>query len=410
MGLGPSSSTAPLPEPRSPEPAPRWLRVLRGAYLILSGTLFLSFVLELGARAFHRTKAPPPSTTVAESPAEDVTYTLHPYFQTLAPPSAETLRGPYLAGWSVFPPDAVVAKDRFRILFLGGSTTATKYPELVGKELESSIGPITVYNLGFDWHCSLHSLYKIWTYADDIRPDLTIALEGINDFFRGFTPPRLSLPVYRPDYSHYSGPLYAFWIPGHSRFDGRDVFFARPAKGVGPTGPQDPSLSGLIESILESSVFLHALHLRPDRPVAPTLEAASLPSETLLRALPDYQRNMRNLVTSCETKRLPLLLLTMPYTTGFPSGFLRAKSFFTNDDEHTLSEEDFAKGMDRFNAATIALRDEPAVHVYTLGEEIRDQALFKDEVHLKPEGLQIEARAVARYIVEHGLLREPRNR
>jgi hypothetical protein len=404
-----SSPSAPHLERRSPSPTPRWVRALRDAYLILSGTLFLFFVLEVGCRAFHRTKTSPQPTTAAESPAEDVTYTLHPYFQTQAPPSAQTLRGPYLAGWSVFPPDTVVAKNRFRILFLGGSTTATKYPELVGKELETSIGPVTVYNLGFDWHCSLHSLYKIWTYADDIRPYLTIALEGINDFFRGFTPPRLSLPVYRSDYSHYSGPLYAFWIPGHSRFDGRDVFFARPAKGVGPTGPQDPSLSGLLESIVEGSALLHALGVRP-RPVVPTIEAAPLPSETLLRALPDYERNMRNLVTSCETKHLPLLLLTMPYTTGFPMGFLRAKSFFTNDDEHTLSEEDFAKGMDRFNAATIALRDEPAVHVFTLGEEIRDKALFKDEVHLKPEGLEIEARAVARYIVEHGLLREPRNR
>lgn len=76
----------------------------------------------------------------------------------------------------------------------------------------------------------------------------------------------------------------------------------------------------------------------------------------------------------------------------------------------TLSEEDFAKGMDRFNAATIALRDEPALHVFTLGEEIRDKALFKDEVHLQPEGLQLEAQAVARYILENGLLRGPRNR
>jgi hypothetical protein len=386
------------------------VRAFRDAYLILSGTLFLFLLLEVGWRAFHGAKALSHPAPVAESPAEDVTYTLHPYFQTLAPPSAGTLRGPYLAGWSVFPPEAVLAKGRFRILFLGGSTTATKYPELVGKELETSIGPVTVYNLGFDWHCSLHSLYKIWTYADDIRPDLTIALEGINDFFRGFTPPRLSLPVYRPDYSHYSGPLYAFWIPGRSRFDGRDVFYARPAKGSGPAGPQDPTLSGLLESIVQDSAFLHALNLRLDRPVVPAVEAAPLPSETLLRALPDYERNMRNLVMSCETKHLPLLLLTLPYTTGFPMGFLREKSFFTNDDVHTLSEEDFAKGMDRFNAATIALRDEPAVHVFTLGEEIRDKALFKDEVHLKPEGLRLEAQAVARYIVEHGLLREPGNR
>jgi len=49
-------------------------------------------------------------------------------------------------------------------------------------------------------------------------------------------------------------------------------------------------------------------------------------------------------------------------------------------------------------------------HVFTLGEEIRDRELFKDEVHLKPEGLRLEAQAVARYIVEHRLLHKPRSR
>lgn len=369
------------------------LRALRVGYRILAATLVLALVLELGARALRGA----PSSTDA------VAYNLHPYFQLLPPPSASALRGPYLAGWRVDPPEAAEAKGRLRILFLGGSTTASGYPELVRTLLESRLGPVTVYNLAFDWHCSLHSLYKIWTYADDIRPDLVVAMEGINDFYRGFTPTRLALPEYRPDYSHYSGGLYAFWKPAKAQFDGRNAFESKFAD-------TDEGPKGFLGSLARGSVFLRSLGLAPARESSATVRTGPLPSETLLRSLPDYERNMRNLADSCRAKGLPLLLLTMPYATGFPTGFLQRKGFFTNDDEHVLSPEDFAKGMDRFNAATVALRDEPAVHVLPLADAMRDKALFEDEVHLKFEGLKLEAILVAQYVVERKLCAEPRNR
>jgi hypothetical protein len=147
-----------------------------------------------------------------------------------------------------------------------------------------------------------------------------------------------------------------------------------------------------------------------DRPPARAESTAPRPEETVLRALPDFERNMRNLTASCKLKDLPLLLLTMPYTTASNRVFLQPNGFFTNDDVHGLSNEDFSRGMDRFNQAVLELRDEPAVHVLPLAERIRETALFRDEVHLTLDGQRLEAQIVAQYVVDHRLLREPRNR
>jgi len=382
---------------------PPWLRALRAAYLIFAGTVLLALLLEVGWRVVHRPDA-------AGISVDQVPFTLHPYFQVLPAPTKNHQRGPFLAGWPVHPPDAALAKGRFRILFLGGSTTGSKYPEFVGEELEKSIGPTTVYNLGYDWHCSLHSLYKIWTYADELQPDLIVDLEVVNDFYRGFTPPAFSLPVYRPDYSHYSGALHMFWSPGRSSFDGREAFYARPVGEFERFGARDETLSGLLRSIVRESAFLHGLHISLDEPSARAPGDAPAPEETVLRSLPDFARNMRNIADSCRIKGFPLLLLTMPYTTGGTHFFLRPKGLFTNDGVRVLPDGDFARGMDRFNEVVLALREEPAVQVLPLADEIREPALFVDEVHLTLEGQRREAQLVARYILDNGLLREPRSR
>lgn len=384
--------------PRSP-----WARALRASYLILAGTVLLAILLEVGWRVFHRTDPAGIST-------ENVPFTLHPYFQVLPAPTKSHQVGPFLAGWPVHPPEAAQAKGRFRILFLGGSTTGSKYPEFVREELEKSIGPTTIYNLGYDWHCSLHSLYKIWTYADDIQPDLIVDLEVVNDFYRGFTPPAFSLPVYRPDYSHYAGPLHMFWSPGRSRFDGRVAFFARPVGEFEKYEALDESLPGLLRSIVRNSAVLHAMDVRSEEPVARASADAPAPEETVLRSLPDFERNMTSLAASCRLKGFPVLALTMPYTTAGTHFFLRPKGLFTNDGVRVLPDADFARGMDRFNEVVLSLRDEPAVHVLPLADEIRQPAFFVDEVHLTLEGQRREAQLVARYILDNGLLREPRSR
>jgi hypothetical protein len=375
-------------------------------YLVLANTLVLCVALEVGWRALA--PAVERGTRYVSVRGDDVPYALHPYFQTSFPPDSNTLRGARLAGWPVHP-----MKDdgaRFRVVFLGGSTTATMYPYHVRDELERALGPTTIYVLGYDWHCSLHSLYKLWTYADTIAPDLVVVLDNVNDFYRGFTSPATSLPQYREDYSHHAGALHAFWTVGRSRFDGRPVFHARPNGAFEAFEGHADDLASLGGDLLSASAFLRSVRAGFARP--PTTEAivTAMPDGVVLRALPQFERNMANLARSCRVKDVPVLFLTMPWTLASGRSFLPPGTFFTNDGRHHLDDAGFRMGIERFNDAVLALADEPHAHVFALHERIIDPALFLDEVHLTKEGQKLEGEAVARHVIENELLRTPRER
>jgi hypothetical protein len=392
----------------------RTARVLRALYLVTCNTLLLLLLLEIGWRALagQDEQALGPRRRMA-SP-ERVGYSLHPYFQMVFPPDRKTDPGPDLAGWRVDPPGAAFDSERLQVLFLGGSTTATEYPGHVRRMLEPELGPATAYNLSWSWHCSLHSLYKLWTYVDAIEPDLVVVLHNVNDFYRGFTPPSYALPQYRPDYSHYSGALSAFWSLGRSRYDRRPVFYARPGERYGDSlDPPDRSVGGLFRGLAARSEVLRALSNRFGESRAERRKrerAARRPArfedELLLRSLPSFERNLRNLRESCVAKGLPVVFLTMPFTVEIDDPtFMFPGEFLTNDGVDHVGLEDFRRGLTRFNQAVLEVEtDDPLVQVFDLASAIGDAALFEDEVHLTPEGLVLEGELVSAFLLESGLL------
>jgi len=400
---------------------PRWRRGARAAYLILVNTLALLVLLEAGWRLVHDVTTPEDRKARAFAPPDRVGYTLHPFMQMANPPDERTDAGPHMWGWRVDPPGAVMAPNRLRILFLGGSTTNTDYPSFVRQQLEPALGAVTVYNVSFDWHCSLHSLYKFWTYVDEIHPDLVVVLHNINDFYRGFTPPRYSLPQYRADYSHYSGAMNLFWSVGKSKYDQRPVFYARPGLRVADRlDPPDRSFTGMLKSLVAGSEVLRGLReaiggerlaelqRRAGVQDAPErVESKMMFADEVLRSLPAFERNMGNLAASCALKQVPLLLLTMPFSIDVPNpSFLLPGRMMTNDGIHHMQPADFAFGMGRFNEAVLALRDEPRTWVFDLAPKLTETRLFLDEVHFIQEGVKLEGGLVADYILEHRLLGE----
>ena len=398
---------------------PLWRRALRAGYLILCSTLLLVVVLEAGWRIAADLGTPEDQKTQAFAPPDRVGYTLHPFMQMANPPNKRTDPGPHMSGWSVVPPHAVTAEGRTRILFLGGSTTNTDYPAFVRQQLEPELGPVTVYNVSFDWHSSLHSLYKFWTYVDEIEPDLVVVLHNVNDFYRGFTPPRYSLPQYRADYSHYAGAMNLFWSQGKSRYDQRPVFYARPAlRLVDRLDPPDRSFKGLLRSLAAGSEVLRALSAAAGvappaayvtqaggEPAPQEAQAVMMFADDVLRSLPAFERNLRNLRTSCAVKQVPLLLLTMPFSIEVSNpSFILPGRLMTNDGVHHMQPGDFEFGLRRFNEAVLGLRDEPRAWVFDLAPELSETRLFLDEVHFIQEGVKLQGGLVAAYILEHGLL------
>lgn len=374
-------------------------RVFRALYLLTCNSILLLLALEIGVRLAASLRTPQPDDPPRS--ADDVVYTLNPFFQTAMPPLEGTSPGPFLAGWQVHPAEHAHTPGRKRILFLGGSTTVSDYPFEVKQRLDE-LYPVTIYIVAWDFHSSLHSLFKFWSFVDLIQPDLVIVLDAVNDFFRGFTPPGTSLPQYRDDYSHYSGGLFPFWTPGRARLDGRPLFHARTSARFPRYEVHDDTLGGLWDLLASESALARALQRvgSGDKP----LEGQVGGEFDTLRSLPAFRRNMRNLALSAKAKGVRLLFLTMPHTVDSGFSFLYPSGFFSNDGVHHLPPSEFTRGMEAFNAAVLELREEPSVHALDVASKLTDKSLFKDEVHLTHKGLRLEAVLVAGYIREQRLL------
>jgi len=393
-----SASHSPSPKSRRP-----WWSAL---YLILANTLLVVSLAELVARACIHT-AETPASGERPASAKDVPYQLHPSFQTVYPAAEGIADGSTLAGWRIEPSVKALESDARRIWFLGGSTTASLYPTYVRRFLLGNEINTTAVVMGFDWHCSLHTLHKLWTYGDEVRPDLVVVLEGINDFYRGFTTPDVSLPVYRTDYSHYAGGLYPFWSRGTARADGRPVFYARPSDRYARFEAPEAGVTGLARDVWRGSALVAALRgtAQPPEVDASSMVQVHMSEAEILRSLPEFRRNLRNIAQTCQAKGWPVLLVTMPWTLKSQRTFLPPGNFFTNNGQHHLDDAGFAFGMKAYNDAVRALASEYRLPLLDLEKYIISPAYFTDEVHLTEEGLVYEGRLVGEHILDSKLIR-----
>lgn len=129
---------------------------------------------------------------------------------------SEHLFDPYLQRPNTkFQESVVKGNTTFRILCLGGSTTfcinlprKERYPNILQAILQKhySLIKIEVLNAGKDWYTTKHALINYATYYRYWKPDLIIVLQGINDLYRSFSPPRWAIGEYNDQWSHFYGP------------------------------------------------------------------------------------------------------------------------------------------------------------------------------------------------------------
>ena len=167
-------------------PSRAWRAARSGYRIALLATLLL-LALELGLRLVQELRGSPTFADRLEVPGA---HSLHPFFQTAHAVGGDVRSGARLPHWLVLPSSDRPEGSSARVLILGGSTFANDAPRQVGHLLKTEGGIHNyVYNLAFDWHTSLHSLHKFWSYCDAVQPDLVVVKHAINDFSRGFTPP-----------------------------------------------------------------------------------------------------------------------------------------------------------------------------------------------------------------------------
>ena len=347
---------------------------MRRAARALTAGLLLLALAEGAARLLHQ---PPPVRRVYDPfafriPEPD----LDDSFRT---PAGETvrvrlnelgLRGPRLA--------EPVAPGTLTLVFLGGSAVenygwneADTFPVLAGAELARRLGrPARVFNGGMSGAVSATSLARLQHQVLDLRPDLVVVMDGINDLLGGFH------PGYRPDGRHLRPP---------------------------PVAGQRP-LSYLLDWLRTRQSLARRTPRRAARELR-RLDYGDFPARLV------FARNVRAMAAIAEATGVPILLLTQPTTYRDQPGAEDLRRYYLTESLVDLGQAppdvpSLAAGMRAFNATTAALPATPLGHgrppdprfvrVLDLAAQVEPSyELFLDECHLTKAGNQdVAARIV----------------
>ena len=296
-----------------------------------------------------------------------------------------------------FPPNidrpmrAQAGRRLFRIETIGGSTTfhggmplAYNYPEKLQKLLQARYPSITidVLNEGQSWYTSKHSLINYTTEANRYSANLVIVMHGINDLYRSFAPADYALGNYQEDWSHYYGPAIH--------------------------GANPPTLERyVIDKLTFGLVWYSQWRTRGiDYPLA------------RYASLTGLERHLTSLVRYAKDDNAAVLLMTQPSlyrddlnpdeeaALYFGKWYCSTTRDFFHQEYPTTKS--LVRAMDAFNERTrrvarandVALLD--ADHVVP-----KNLANFLDDVHYTDAGSTLLAQAVARKVVELGIVDSP---
>lgn len=325
----------------------------------------------------------------------------HPYLQNLPRPNNPQL---HTNRWGFRGEDIGKRKPpgTFRIFVLGGSTVlcstvpfAQCHTRLLEKRLSAAYPnrKIEVQNLGAEWHTSQHSVMRVLFEAQEFSPDMVICFHGINDLCCSFAPNAFSDAPYRGDYGHYYGPAAAL-----AKAENKTAYFIRSAaghwfsdflsQGVRLDGPDGRGLKGL------RVMFF---------PNAKTVDVENWPS------LSSFERNMRNLVEIAQSKKIRMVLATMPslYRDDLTQRERDVLIFSISQqfDGKQASLGSMKRGMALFNETTRKIALDHAVALVEL-DAVMPKTLeyFYDDVHYTAKGNALVGEELARYVIRSGAI------
>ena len=271
----------------------------------------------------------------------------HPFLQTCRRP--DSARG--INRWGMRGADIDMWKPAgaYRIFLQGDSAFEnewTAYEESLAGVLEAELKarapvPVEIQNAAVAWHSTQHSLIDYLFRLQDFRPDLLIICHGVNDLYRGFSAPSVTLAdmPYQSDYSHFWGVL----APVIQEYEkGRPLII-----------PQ--KLARLARHYLFSD-------WRPQPWGGSFLEyfkgSALIESEVYeFRSLGAFERNLRSIVETYRLKGSDVILATQPslYEKNLGEAELRRIGIpqrYARDGNRVASIASMKRGMEAFNDVT----------------------------------------------------------
>lgn len=256
-------------------------------------------------------------------------------------------------------PAAPVAERSLTLVFLGGSSTENyaydepdTFPVQIGTALTRSLGrPVRVWNAGMSAATTSTNLARLQHQVLDLRPDLVVVMDGINDLLDGFH------RAYRTDGRHLERPSLAGQRPRSYLYD-----WLRQAST--PRRPPTP---------------------RPERQVRVT-DYEAFPARRV------FTRNLRSMATVAEAHGIDILFLTQgtmyrdEVDPRERDRFVLSAALGDKADRYP-DVPSLAAGMRAFNAVVLALPRSGRVHVFDLASRLpQSWDVFYDDCHLTKAG------------------------
>lgn len=267
--------------------------------------------------------------------------------------------------------------DVFRIVCLGGSTTegslrSKYYPSSLNEMLSKKYPnrKIEVINAGKYFYNTQHSIIQYLFCLKDLDPDVIILLNIFNDLITSFTMPPFSSSPFRKDYGHFYGPLAYIRYPGTF-----ERFLCK---------------------------FFYADLLKPK--LKPT-------SFSDFKSQHSFRRNLKTLIEITEREGIHLILSNQAHCFSNKNdsdpNFLATQRFFLVDNEHYADEKSWHQGMELFNRITKETAERFSIPFVDQAAAFKGKReLFRESIHMTPEGTKLKARLYFEKIVQLKILEE----
>lgn len=280
-----------------------------------------------------------------------------------------------LNAWGIRGHDPPPRDDAYRVLCLGGSTTACTYlddtktwPARLEADLKAAGQRAWVGNAGLPNYRSEEHLQFVETSPLVDHIDCLVVQTGINDFMACLSGPRPAPPVWTQSRVSKLAHLLAYqWSTSGTVVEDSAATVYGRRRAIRQAGKIDDS--------------------------QPQLDAC----------LTNFTREIERIIDQCQRRKLRVVFTTQPVLWR---GDLDAENqallwFGKLPDDRFLSVAQLRHGMDRYNEVLRRVCRERNVELVDLAPLDGDAAAFYDDCHFTEQGAEQVGRRVADWLIEH---------
>lgn len=294
-------------------------------------------------------------------------------------------------------------RGEFRIACVGGSTTYTccvghygySYPNCLERELhERGYTDVNVINAGADGWSSYETVINFALRVQDLAPDLVLIRDGVNDVFaRMVWPPE----AYQGDNSGYRAPLVSqVFMPSILEYS---TLLRGLMIKIGMVQPHTALMRSYDTHHTETfHGFAYETQLQDGS--YPDGVFAEAGVRTMFETNPPtyFKRNIENTIALARRSSITPVLVTVSFA---PQHELTGKG------RPLMASPEFLEELEECNRTIRGIAHDRDVPLFDIAEVFpADDEYFQDGLHVNFEGVQLEGRLFADFLIRAELLPE----